>query len=103
MTKRELLRSVREFRRGILDGGTSDNMCFMVCVPLVGFLSAFGVEADLQEGEVMGCHHYWLTLSDGRIIDPTADQFPHIARLPAVYVGPQPDHYVPYSVDETNA
>lgn len=35
--------------------------------------------------------HIWLELSDGRVLDPTADQFP--LSLPPVYLGEQPMQY----------
>lgn len=68
-------------------------MCFAVCGPLQPLLSLAGVETELVEAwfkrEYGEQNHYWLKLPDGRILDPTADQF----GLPAVYLGPIPEDY----------
>ena len=84
------------FRRGLLGKGTSDDMCFIVCPPLQGYLSFLGYETELVEGYINDTnHHFWLRLPDGRIIDPTADQFMTPARepMPKVYIGPLPQWY----------
>jgi hypothetical protein len=50
----------------------------------------------MQEGFVGSdkCHHWWIKLSDGRIVDATADQFfVSKKRLPKVIVGPMPEFY----------
>lgn len=91
MTAKALRYFVTEFRKGILDGGPSMLMCYVVCWPLQALLSVEGVETDLVKGTVGDQEHYWLKLPDGRIIDPTADQFPN---LPSVYIGKQPTNYV---------
>lgn len=98
MTDRQLLKIATGFRAGILDGRISDSMCFIVCAPLAGLLSVSGIEVEQREGEidcgdyVVG--HHWLELADGRILDPTADQFSTEARpMPDVYIGPRPDWY----------
>ena len=89
MTDGELMEFVTEFREGILDARSSDMMCFMVCAPLVTFLRMHGVNAEMVEIEHDGGNHVWLRLDDGRVLDPTADQF----GLPPVYLGePQPFH-----------
>lgn len=97
MTKCELRRFVTAFRVGILDGRRSDRMCFAVCAPLQSLLSVCGVETELVEADFDQnglCNHVWLRLSDGTIIDPTADQFstPEQKR-PKVYIGPLPAQY----------
>jgi hypothetical protein len=89
----KLLRIVREFRRGILGRRCAESMCFAVCAPLQGYLKFSGYTADLREGEVTTdegpVNHYWLELPDGRVLDPTADQFNKYLglALPAIYLG----------------
>ena len=83
MTDRQLLKATRQFRDGILEGRSSDRMCFMVCFALQGFLSACGLETLLIEAEFRDTNHVWLQLPDGRVLDPTADQF----GLAPVYLG----------------
>lgn len=93
MTDAELLEFTQEFRDGILDGGPSDMRCFMVCAPLVTLLNMSGVPAKLEEAKsvrtVYGeCNHVWIKLSDGRVLDPTADQFNSRRRkMPPIYLG----------------
>ena len=95
MKQSELIKVVRGFRRGILDGRQSRHMCVAVCLPLQGYLSFLGVKSKIMEGETPDVNHVWLRLSDGTIIDPTAHQFPRPdgGKMPAVYVGPQPEWY----------
>lgn len=97
MTEKELHEFVSEFRAGILPGGDSYSMCFAVCAPLQALLSFHGVETELIEGDFgddSEWWHHWLKLSDGRIIDPTADQFStHDRVMPEVYIGPLPEWY----------
>jgi len=95
MDSADILGAAKEFRRGILSGAPSDEMCFVVCAPLCGFLGVFGIESRVTEGEVDGSHHYWLTLDDGRVLDPTADQFGRTA----VLLENAPDGYEEYSPD----
>lgn len=97
---------------GFLDGiqgdkPTSHKLCFMVCAPLDGYLSFLGVESKMVEGEItvneQVCQHLWIELPDGRILDPTADQFPLLPnaipqlqgmeKMPRVYLGPKPPWY----------
>jgi hypothetical protein len=95
-----LYRTVFSFRKGIIGKRSSDLMCFAVCAPLQGYLGMLGYETKLVKGEidvsadyVIG--HYWLALPDGRIIDPTADQFesPTGEKMPEVYIGERPEWY----------
>jgi hypothetical protein len=93
----DLLDCALEFRQGILENGSSPRMCFAVCAPLQGFLSAiYNFETELTEGAIGEHQHYWLTLPDGQIIDPTADQFPNPTGepMPEVFIGTRPDWYV---------
>lgn len=90
MTDDELIEFAAEFREGILDGSPSDMMCFAIVAPLAGLLSIYGIEADVIEGDLGVCNHYWLRLADGRVLDPTADQFNYCnsQQMPPVYLGP---------------
>jgi hypothetical protein len=94
MNDKQLVKFAAEFREGILDGRSPDSMCFMVCAPLVTLLNMHGVKCTMVNGDVdFGedeINHYWLALPDGRVLDPTADQFngTEHRRLPSVYLGP---------------
>ena len=77
------------FRRGILEKRESVGMCFVVCSPLAGYLSVCGIKTELEKVNFPHANHCWLRLPDGRIIDPTADQF----GLDAVYLGGLPLAY----------
>jgi hypothetical protein len=57
----------------------------MVCYPLAGYLAFLGVDVEVCESRVGDWNHIWLLLPDGRVLDPTADQFD--ATLPVVYLG----------------
>jgi len=96
VTDKQLVRIAKGMRSGVLDGRRSRMMCAVVCAPLQGYLGALGFDTELIDGEVptdeVLFQHVWLETKDGRIIDPTADQFPHTG-LPPVYVGPLPDCY----------
>lgn len=66
--------------------------CFALSAPMSGLLEVYGVQNKLIEGRFGDCNHFWIELSDGRVLDPTADQFNHHnhsdAPLPPVYLGP---------------
>ena len=64
-------------------------MCLAVCAPLQGFLSLAGIDTTIVEAHFAETNHVWLQLPDGRILDPTADQF----GLDVVYIGPLPLSY----------
>jgi hypothetical protein len=91
MTDPKLIEFTMEFRKGIMGRRKSSRaMCFMIAAPLQGYLSFLGIETELVEGEVNQTNHYWLELPDGRVLDPTADQFD--LGLPPVYLGkPNPE------------
>ena len=99
MTDKELKKIVTKFTKGILDGKPSKNMCFAVCLPLHSYLSICEQETELINGEIpIGddiYQHTWLQLPDGRIIDPTADQFNALLdkKMPLIYIGQKPDWY----------
>jgi hypothetical protein len=98
MTDAKLIKFVSSFRRGIVGLGKSHFMCFAVCAPLSTLLEMNGVRNNMRDGLIkfeMGyCNHYWLELSDGRVVDPTADQFNHVfgQQMPKVYLGPPVEH-----------
>lgn len=98
MTGTQLLSYVRTYRYGMLGRKRGSKYCYMVCYPLQSLLSLEGVETELIEGEV--CYyrywigHFWLRMTDGKIIDPTAEQFATETRkMPRVYIGPKPRWY----------
>lgn len=109
MNDAQLIRFAADFRRGILGRDGSDSMCFAVCAPLVTLLNMSGVEATLKEGTVKlfsigHGNHFWIELADGRVLDPTADQFNRIrkAKLPKVYLGSAvADLHIPVAVKRT--
>ena len=90
MTDAELIEFASEFREGILEGRSSWMMCFAVAAPLAGLLKMHGVDAVLKEGDLGELNHFWLCLPDGRVLDPTADQFNDfgVELMPSVYLGP---------------
>ena len=75
MSDRKLLAVAKSFRKGILGKGSSCLMCMAVSLPLQGWLSALGVETNLELVNLDWCNHAFLRLPDGRVLDPTADQF----------------------------
>ena len=101
MTDEELVAFAQEFREGILEGRSAARMCFIVCFPLEGLLNASGVECRLIRGSVAAYDHVWLELEDGRILDPTADQFASIGniKMPEVYLGPRLAWYDPVPIE----
>ena len=64
----------------------------MVCAPLSTVLEVMGFENKLVEGDLVVANHIWIELADGRVLDPTADQFNDLdfgwPALPQVYLGP---------------
>jgi hypothetical protein len=88
MTDNELRNFVIAFRRGLLGRRASTQACFMLCAPLSTLLTIHGVPNTLVEVWLKRPprNHVWLKLSDGRALDPSADQFN--AGLPPVYLGP---------------
>lgn len=92
MTKRQLISIARGFRNGLLAGSASDLMCAVVSHPLAGYLSAIGVDCSVKkvdlkwehEGRAFVGNHVFISLPDGRVLDPTASQFDG---FPDVYVG----------------
>jgi hypothetical protein len=99
MSDRELIRITSGFTKGILNKRESKSMCFAVSFPLQGYLSFCGLEAEIIEGEIKlnkeVWNHFWLRLPDGRILDPTANQFktPDGKEMPKIFIGNKPEWY----------
>lgn len=93
---RELIRIARSARERITLGGPSSGYCAVVCVPLATYLTRRGLPAEEVVGAVGEWQHSWIALGDGRILDPTADQFNRhdgASRMPPIYLGARPAHY----------
>lgn len=83
MTDDELRQVASEFRSGLLgEDRSSKAMCFAVTMPLAEYLRmAYGIECDLMSSDHSNnpdsewYEHYWIRLADGRVLDPTFDQF----------------------------
>jgi len=61
-----------------------------------------GAQNKLVEGEILyykrNLQHFWIELSDGRIVDPTADQFNDEGyEMPQIYLGIKPRRYERHS------
>jgi len=103
MTEKEIIKTATSFRKGILGKRSPLKMCYAICAPLSSFLRLCGCENELTEGEIkLNSHnkgivigHYWLTLPNGKIIDPTASQFNGMGNedMPIVYFGKKPKWY----------
>ncbi|KQT59997.1 hypothetical protein ASG52_19930 [Methylobacterium sp. Leaf456] len=93
MDDKQLVWFASEFREGILDGGSPRMMCWAVSAPLEALLRMYGVETELAESDLGECNHFFLRLPDGRVLDPTADQFNYVRSeaMPPVYLGPPVD------------
>lgn len=91
MTDAELIQIASDFREGILDGRSSERMCAAVSWPIGAYLESIcGIETEAIEGDLGHMNHVWLRLSDGRVLDATADQFNRLfpdLNLPSVYLG----------------
>ena len=94
MSDEELMRITKDFRDGILRGRPSVMMCAAVSWALEGFLnSIYDLNCKSVEGDLGHCNHVWIELQDGRVLDPTADQFNEMFRhdFAEVYLGPPLD------------
>ncbi len=94
MTDKKLARICKAFRDGLLDKDSSCLMCLVVSAPLQAFLSFCGVETELSVVEFTWGNHAFLTLPDGRVLDPTADQFGAL-KLPPIYIGRPLEIHIP--------
>lgn len=106
MTDKQIIKAAQGFTRGLLGKKPTKDQCFKVCAPLHTYLKLCGIPCELTEGEIAyenhQWHHYWVTLSDGRIIDPTADQFikPNGERLKNIWVEAEPFYYMEYEDED---
>jgi len=79
-----------------------DGFCFMISAPLASLLRAiYGVDCELvscdfpEAAETQPANHYWIALPDGRVLDPTFDQFCSEEPVP-IYLG-SPTEFHPSS------
>ena len=92
LTDAELIEIATDFRMALIGSRASEGCCYMIAAPLAGLLkSAYGVQCDLVESDHTDmdttCYeHVWVRLADGRVLDPTFDQFCTEDRVP-VYLG----------------
>lgn len=95
MKDKELLKYVKEFTKGITESN-SVGKCYMVVAPLSTLLDMSGVENEIEKGIVIykgeEYEHFWIKLKDGRILDPTSDQFKKL-NLKCPYLGKMPTRY----------
>jgi hypothetical protein len=104
MKDKDIVRFIVEFREGLVDGKPPDDACYTIYYAIQCMLSVMGVNTGMLEVTVpphltkngQEAQHFVLQLSDGRILDPTADQFPRTG-FPAVYLGPLPSAYKRYT------
>jgi hypothetical protein len=85
----DLLTYAREYREAVLRGDSSERMCAALSAPLHAAFQILGIPTQLVETDLGECVHIFLQLADGRVLDPTADQFNWCSRqkLPGVYLG----------------
>jgi hypothetical protein len=102
---RQLLEFAFSFREGALDGRSSASMCAAVCWPLAALLRHEGVQCETFESDLseeLGlpfANHVWIKLADGRVLDPTADQFNRWGySFPTVYLGEPTNVHSPREV-----
>lgn len=96
MTDKQLVKFCSAFRSGLIGTKPSHSMCFAMCWPMVGLLNTIGVECELNAPKNGQPGHHWIDLPDGRILDPTADQFINPLsgnRMPKIYLGHKPEWY----------
>lgn len=92
MTDEGLVKLATAFRRGFLGAdGDSLHTCYM-CMPLNMLLTLRGLRSELCVGTPpypTAGTHYWIELEDGRVLDPTADQFngDSATKYPEIYLG----------------
>lgn len=97
---RELVYFTMLFKETALDGHNSRGKCLKLTAALVPMLNVVGVPCVLTTGDVWATNvkgevigrtfHAWVTLKDGRILDPTLEQFPEARTLEmnaGIYLG----------------
>lgn len=88
LTETQIKQICLEFRRGILGRRKSRGQCGKVSWALQGYLSFFGVQTEVCEGDVGEWNHIYLRMPNGKVIDATADQFSTAkTKYPQVYIG----------------
>ena len=94
MEDKDIIDFAMEFRSGILeDKRSSYGMCFAICAPLSTLLILSNVNCEMVESshedieESNFLSHCWIKLDDGRVLDPTYDQFNEENGDP-IYLGP---------------
>jgi hypothetical protein len=100
MSDKELYKIVNGFTKGLLGKRSSESMCFVVTWTLNSFLTCCGIKSKLVEGEIKLkngyiANHFWIELEDGKVIDPTADQFNSLSehQMPNIFIGKKPKWY----------
>jgi hypothetical protein len=94
MTDDELIIECMSFREGLIGKNASpEGMCFAVSAPLSSYLRvAHGLDVELVKSDheknpaSQWYEHYWIKLPDGRVLDPTFDQFCSEEPVP-IYIG----------------
>ena len=93
MTDDELRQIAWDFRVGMIgDTASSEGCCFIISEPLVWLLRSYGLSCELagcdfpEASETEAANHFWIALPDGRVLDPTFDQFCSEEQV-AVYLG----------------
>lgn len=87
----KIVRDATEFRRGLIGDQNGAGWCAVVSWSLAGFLGfAHGIqtgnaEREIEIGDGSTLVHVWVTMPDGRVLDPTMDQFG--TEWPKVYLG----------------
>lgn len=96
MTDKQLVKFARDFRAGMLEKKSSYMWCYAVSAPLVSLLEISGVVCKLEKAFVDKWEHWFIRLSDGRILDATADQFKNSdgENMPPVFLGHKPSWYL---------
>jgi hypothetical protein len=94
MTDQEVCLYATDFRRAILGDAPSDRMCAAISAPMCSALGVLEVPVELVKSDFGAFNHVFLDLLDGRLLDPTADQFNwlNVCAFPAIYVGPPSSH-----------
>lgn len=70
-----MLTYAREYREAVLRGDSSAWMCAALSAPLHAAFQVLGIPSQLVVSDLGECEHIFLHLADGRVLDPTADQF----------------------------
>lgn len=102
MTDKKLIKITTQFTKGIIGKDTTKGKCFMVCSALQSYLTIMDVKCKLIKGVIKVksekeiWNHFWLKLNDGRILDPTADQFlnPDGSTRQMVFLDMKPNWYI---------